>query len=59
MEDRCQKHAYGAECDQSHWENDDVWSEGSDPTPWQKNPWSLEKPSQDWTGGRPLKNEAF
>ena len=32
--------------DQSHWENDDVWS---DPTPWQKNPWSLEKPSQ---GGR-------
>ena len=33
MEDRCQKHAYGAECDQSHWENDDVWSEGSDPTP--------------------------
>ena len=30
-------------CDQSHWENDDVWS---DPTPWQKNPWSLEKPGQ-------------
>ena len=38
-----QRHAYGAMCDQSHWENDDVWS---DPTPWQKNPWSLEKPGQ-------------
>lgn len=45
-----------AMCDQSHWENDDVWS---DPTPWQKNPWSLEKPSQPQRGEDHWKMKPF